>query len=66
MSTCQLNAPALLVLALLPLVGCSLISPECKIARQELAELKVNPPLYNGTALIYADLKVKKWCYGAG
>ena len=61
-----------IVLALLPLVGCSWISPECKIARQELAEIKVNPPKYSGTditdgtALIYAEVKVKKWCYGAG
>ena len=55
-----------LVLALLSVGGCTFISPECKIARQKLAGIKVNPPKYSGTdiadgtALIYAEVKVKK------
>ena len=54
--------------ALLPLVGCSWISPECKAARQQLAEIKVSTGYSPARWLDIenAEGAVRRWCKGPG
>ena len=57
-------------LALALLSGCSWISPECKAAREQLAQARVSldlgPAVYRDSRVSDAERFVERWCKGPG